>query len=130
MCLKFFLFFSLALNETRAVLKISFATVPHTQGPHTGSDIFKFAVFFRTFYNYWTSPCVSRVQDSSVVYQKSVSPNQVERMPNILLLLLPQQKRLENKLGLSSDKLRLNLSTEAKLNTTVEFQILASLEKT
>ena len=38
--------FSLAMDVTYAVLKKSFATMPHALGPHTGSDIFHFVVFF------------------------------------------------------------------------------------
>ena len=38
------LLFSLALDITYAVLKISFATMPHALGPYTGSDIFRFVV--------------------------------------------------------------------------------------
>ena len=38
--------FSLALGETYAVFKISFATILHDIGAHTGSDIFHFVVFF------------------------------------------------------------------------------------
>jgi hypothetical protein len=43
---KIILLFSLALDETYAVFKISFATMLHTLGAHTGSDIFHFVVFF------------------------------------------------------------------------------------
>jgi hypothetical protein len=37
--------FSLALDKTYAVFKISFATMLHAIGAHTGSDIFHFVVF-------------------------------------------------------------------------------------
>jgi hypothetical protein len=43
---KIILLFSLALDETYAVFKISFATMLHAIGAHTGSDIFHFVVFF------------------------------------------------------------------------------------
>ena len=42
---KIILLFSLALDKTY-VFKISFATMPHALGAHTGSDIFHFVVFF------------------------------------------------------------------------------------
>ena len=43
---KIILLFRLALDETYAVFKISFATMLHAIGAHTGSDIFHFVVFF------------------------------------------------------------------------------------
>ena len=46
MCTNIILLFSLALDKTYAVLKISFATMPHALGPHMGSDKFHFVVFF------------------------------------------------------------------------------------
>ena len=45
MCTKIILLPSLAFDETYAVLKISFATMPHAVGLHMGSDIFNFVVF-------------------------------------------------------------------------------------
>ena len=44
-CTKIILLPSLAFDETYAVLKISFATMPHAVGLHMGSDIFNFVVF-------------------------------------------------------------------------------------
>ena len=38
--------FGFALDKTYAVLKRSFATMPHALGPNTGSDIFHFVVSF------------------------------------------------------------------------------------
>ena len=46
MSTKIILLFSLALDETYAVFKISFARIPHALGVHTGPDIFHFVVFF------------------------------------------------------------------------------------
>ena len=42
---KIILLFSLAMDDTFAVFKISFATGPHALGKHTGPDIFHFVVF-------------------------------------------------------------------------------------
>ena len=46
MSTKIILLFSLAVDETYAVFKISFARIPHTLGADTGPDIFHFVVFF------------------------------------------------------------------------------------
>ena len=46
MSTKIILLFSLALDETYAVFKISFARIPHALGADTGPDIFHFVVFF------------------------------------------------------------------------------------
>ena len=46
MSTKIILLFSLALDDTYAVFKISFATGPNALGKHTGPDIFHFVVFF------------------------------------------------------------------------------------
>jgi hypothetical protein len=44
---KIILLFSLALDDTYAVFKISFATGPHALGKHTGPDIFHLYDHFR-----------------------------------------------------------------------------------
>ena len=44
---KIILLFSLALDKTYAVLKISFTTMPHAVGTQTGSDISNFGVFIQ-----------------------------------------------------------------------------------
>jgi hypothetical protein len=44
--IKIFLLFSLALDKTYVVFKISFATMLHTKGTDMGSEIFHFVVFF------------------------------------------------------------------------------------
>ena len=46
MCTNIILFFSLALDETYDVLKISFATMNIALGLQTGLDIFHFVVYF------------------------------------------------------------------------------------
>ena len=46
MSTKIILLFSLALDETYAVFKMSFVTGPNALGKHMGPDIFHFVVFF------------------------------------------------------------------------------------
>ena len=46
MSTKIIFLFSLGLDDTYAVFKITFAKGPNVLGKHTGPDIFHFVVFF------------------------------------------------------------------------------------
>jgi hypothetical protein len=71
MCPARFLF-SLALDKTYAVFKISFATMLHAIGVHTGSDIFHFVVFFVLFRE---EGVISIASESSFVRQSNLCLN-------------------------------------------------------
>ena len=71
---KIILLSSLALDETYAVFKISFARIPHSLGTHTGPDTFHFVVFFYS-------------NNKKLAIKKQITIlNYVDMMPNKLVL--------------------------------------------